>query len=166
MIEDLKNTADELARDGRLDKKLKNRLRFFEILSFVFGLITVYDIIFEGFYWFHVFLVVAVSFLFGFFALAKINQVKWDKKRKIVIIEKMDIFGIVILVLYITARILSDVYLHDYFDGNVSKVLAYTFFTIFGIALGRFAGTVVSIHHAEPNYRRKWRFTRKNKKGV
>ena len=35
MIEELKNTADELSRDGKLDKKLKRRLRFFEILTLI-----------------------------------------------------------------------------------------------------------------------------------
>jgi len=163
MIEELKNTADELFRDGKLDKKLKRRLRFFEFLTFIFGLITVYDIFFEGFYWFHVFLVVAFSFLFGFFGLAKINQVSWDKKRKVMVALKMDVFGVIILVLYIISRILSDMYLHDYFDGNMSKVFAYTFFTIFGVTLGRFVGVLVSIYLAEPKKHRKFRFLRRSK---
>lgn len=163
MIEELKNTADELSRDGKLDKKLKRRLRFFEVLTFIFGLITVYDILFEGFYWFHVFLVVAFSFLFGFFALAKINQVSWDKKRKVMVALKMDVLGVVVLVLYITSRILSDIYLHDYFDGNMAKVFAYTFFTIFGVTLGRFVGVLISIYKAEPEKHRKFRFLRRSK---
>ncbi|MEZ4113967.1 MAG: hypothetical protein R3B65_00695 [Candidatus Paceibacterota bacterium] len=82
MIEELKNTADELYRDGKLDKKLKRRLRFFEVLIFIFGLITVYDILFEGFYWFHVSLVVAGSFLVGFLLLSKIHKVSWDKRKQ------------------------------------------------------------------------------------
>lgn len=163
MIEELTKTADELSRDGKLDKKLQRRLRIFEILSFIFGLVTVYDILFEGFYWFHVFLVVAFSFLFGFFLLAKINDVSWDKKRKMMVTLKMDIWGIVILLLYVAARILSDAYLHDFFDGNVSKVLAYTFFTAFGISLGRFVGSLVFIYLAEPNGHRKYRFSRREK---
>ncbi|MDQ5883159.1 MAG: hypothetical protein QG654_71 [Patescibacteria group bacterium] len=163
MIEELKNTADELSRDGKIDKKLKRRLRFFEILTFIFGLITVYDILFEGFYWFHVFLVVAISFVFGFFLLAKINEVSWDKKKKMMVSLKMDIWGISILVLYIATRILSDAYLHDFFDGNMSKVFAYTFFTIFGVTLGRFVGVLVSIYLAEPKGHRKFRFSRRSK---
>lgn len=163
MIDELTKTADELSRDGKIDKKLKRRLRVFEILSFLFGVITVYDILFEGFYWFHVFLVVAFSFLFGFFLLAKINEVSWDKKRKMMVTLKMDIWGIVIIVLYVAARLLSDAYLHDFFDGNVSKVLAYTFFTAFGVSLGRFVGSLVFIYLAEPNGHRKYRFSRREK---
>lgn len=155
MIEELHKTADELAKDGKLDKRLKRRLSFFKVLSFLFGLITVYDILFEGFYWFHVFLVVAFSFIFGFFLLAKINEVSWDRKKKVMVILKMDIWGIAILVLYITARILSDAYLHDFFDGNVTKVLAYTFFTAFGVTLGRFVGSLASIYNAKPKTRGK-----------
>jgi uncharacterized membrane protein len=163
MIEELHKTADELSREGKLDKKLKRRLRFFEILTFLFGLITVYDILFEGFYWFHVFLVVAFSFLFGFFGLAKINQVSWDKKRKVMVALKMDIFGVIILALYITSRILSDMYIHDYFEGNMTKVFAYTFFTIFGVTMGRFVGVLVSIYKAQPKGSRKFRLLRRSK---
>jgi Trk-type K+ transport system membrane component len=163
MIEELKNTADELSRDGKLDKKLKRRLRFFEILTFIFGLITVYDILFEGFYWFNVFLVVALSFVFGFFALSKINKVSWDKRKQMMVTLKMDIWGVFILVVYVLTRIVSDIYLHDFFDGNMSKVFAYTFFTIFGVTLGRFVGVLVSIYLAEPKKHRKFRFLRRSK---
>ena len=163
MTEELKNTADDLSRDGELDKKLKRRLQFFEILTFIFGLITVYDILFEGFYWFNVFLVVALSFVFGFFALSKINKVSWDKRKQTMVTLKMDIWGILILVVYISTRIISDIYLHDFFDGNMSKVFAYTFFTIFGVTLGRFVGVLVSIYIAEPKRHRKFRFLRRSK---
>ena len=163
MIEELKNTADELLREGKLDKKLKRRLWFFEVLCFVFGLITVYDILFEGFYWFDVFLVVAVSFFFGFFILSKLNKVSWDKRKQMMVTLKMDIWGVFILISYIATRIISDVYLHDFFDGNASKVFAYTFFTIFGVTLGRFVGVLVSIYKAEPKRHRKFRFLRRSR---
>ncbi len=163
MIEELRNTADELSRDGKLDKKLKRRLRFFEILSFVFGFITIYDILFEGFYWFYVFLVVAASFLFGFFVLSQINRVSWDKRKQMIVATKMDIWGVFILVFYIATRILSDVYLNNIFDGNASKVFAYTFFTIFGVAVGRFVGSLVLIYLAEPSRHRKFRFLKRDK---
>ncbi len=163
MIDELTKTADELSRDGKIDKKLKRRLRIFEVLSFIFGLITVYDILFEGFYWFHVFLAVAFSFLFGFFLLAKINEVSWDKKRKMMVTLKMDIWGVVIIILYIAARLLSDIYMHGFFEGEVSKVLAYTFFTAFGVTLGRFVGSLVFIYLAEPKSHRKFRFSRREK---
>ncbi len=160
MLEELQ-IADELHKEGRLDKKLKRRLWIFEILSFVFGLITVYDILFEGFYWFHVFLAVSVSFLFGFWVLEKINKVVWDKKRQIMVTEKMDIWAVLILVFYISSRIISDVYLHDFFDGNLPSVFAYTFFTAFGITLGRFVGTLFSIYMAQPKSFLKFRLRKK-----
>ncbi|MEZ4103007.1 MAG: hypothetical protein R3B55_00290 [Candidatus Paceibacterota bacterium] len=163
MIEELKNTADELYRDGKLDKKLKRRLRFFEVLIFIFGLITVYDILFEGFYWFHVSLVVAGSFLVGFLLLSKIHKVSWDKRKQMMVTLKMDIWGISILILYVIARLISDVYLQDFFDGNTTKVFAYTFFTIFGVTLGRFIGVLVSIYLAEPKRHRKSRFLKNEK---
>jgi hypothetical protein len=165
MIEELKLTADELHREGRLDKKISRRLKVFKFLSFIFGLITVYDILFEGFYWFHVFIVVSVSFLIGLMVLAKMHKVVWDKKKQIMVTQKMDIFGIFILVAYIGARVFSDAYLNEFFNGNVSKVLAYTFFIIFGVTLGRFVGTLISIYLAQPKSHRRLRFFRR-KKGV
>jgi len=162
MLEELQ-IADELHKEGRLDKKLKTRLRIFELLSFIFGLVTVYDILFEGFYWFHVFLVVAVSFLFGFLILARINKAVWDKKRQVVVAGKMDIWATAILILYIVSRIVSDVYLHEYFDGNLADVFAYTFFSAFGITLGRFVGTLISIYLAKPKKFPKIRFIKKKK---
>jgi hypothetical protein len=154
MIDDL-TIADSLDKEGRLDKKLKRRLWFFEMLCFLFGLITFYDIVFEGFHWFHVFLVVAVSFLFGFLVLRNVHKVFWDKKKKIVMAGKMDIFGVLLMAGYIGARILSDVYLRDFFDGNITKVLAYTFFIIFGVTLGRFVGVLLSISDAIPKFHKK-----------
>lgn len=165
MIDELKTTADELHREGKLDKKISRRLTVFKFLSFLFGLITVYDILFEGFYWFHVFLVVAGSFLVGMIIISKMHKVTWDKRRQIMVTQKMDIFGIFILVSYIGARIFSDAYLNEYFDGNISKVLAYTFFIIFGVTFGRFVGTLISIYLAQPKSHRRLRFFRR-KKGV
>lgn len=160
MLEELQ-IADELHKEGRLDIKLKRRLRIFETLSFVFGLITIYDILFEGFYWFHVFIVVSLSFLFGFLVLEKINKVVWDKKRQIMVAEKMDVWAILILIFYIASRLVSDAYLHDFFNGNLPSVFAYTFFTAFGITLGRFVGTLTSIYKAQPEGFLKFRFRKK-----
>lgn len=163
MIDELKATADELHREGKLDKKISRRLTIFKFLSFLFGLITIYDILFEGFYWFQVFLVVAGSFLVGMIIISKMHKVAWDKRRQIMVTQKMDIFGIFILVSYVGARIFSDAYLNDFFDGNISKVLAYTFFIIFGVTLGRFVGTLTSIYLAQPKSHRRLRFFRRKK---
>ncbi len=160
MLEELQ-IADELHKEGRLDKKLKKRLRVFELLSFIFGLITVYDILFEGFYWFHVFLVVSVSFLFGFLILSRINKAVWDKKRQVMVAGKMDVWAILLFIFYISSRIISDVYLHDFFDGNLADVFAYTFFSAFGITLGRFVGTLTSMYLAKPKRFLKSKLTKK-----
>lgn len=147
MLEELQTTED-LEKAGKLDKKLKIRLRIFKILLFLFGIITVYDVLFEGFYWFHVFLVVSVSFLFGFVLLFKINDVKWDGRKRIMTAQKMDLYGGIILFLYIVLRILADIYIKGYFYGSVKDILAYTFFSTFGIVLGRYIGSMVAIHKA------------------
>lgn len=159
MLEELQ-IAENLHREGKLDRKLKRRLRLFKVLSFLFGLITAYDILFEGFYWFHVFVVVAISFIFGFLVLAKINKISWDKHRQIMVTGKMDLWGIFILVAYILARFFSDTYLPEFFDGSVSKALAYTFFVAFGVTLGRFVGTLVAVYLAQPKSHQKLRFRR------
>ena len=147
MIEELQ-TAEDLEKAGRLDKKLKVRLKIFKVLLFLFGVITAYDVLFEGFYWFHVFLVVAASFLFGFVLLFKINDVKWDGRRRRMYAQKMDIYGGIIVFLYIVLRILADIYIKGYFYGSVKDILAYTFFSTFGIMLGRYIGSIVAIHKA------------------
>lgn len=154
MIEDL-GVADALHKEGKLDKKLKRRLWFFEGICFVFGLITVYDILFEGFYWFYVFLVVALSFLFGFLVLRRVHKVFWDKKKQVLMAGKVDALGIVLMVCYVGARLISDIYLRDFFDGNITKVLGYTFFIIFGVTSGRFVGVLLSISDALPKYHKK-----------
>lgn len=162
MLEELK-TAEELHREGKLEKKLRRRIRIFEILSFLFGLITLYDIVIEGFYWFHVFLVVSISFLFGLFVMARIHKVSWDKRRQVMNANKMDLWGFLILVLYVGARIASERYLPDFFQGNVSMAIGYTFFIACGVTLGRFVGILAAIHKAEPKRHQKLRFLRKNK---
>lgn len=157
MIEDLKLTTDNLVRDGKLERKLRIRLRILEIISFVFGLITLYDIIFEGFYYFHVFLVVAISFLFGFLIMSKTSKVAWDKKRQVIVALKMDLIGVLILVAYIGFRIVFDFYLKDFWGGNLSRGFAYTFFIIFGVTLGRLLGMFVAVYKTEPNNHKRFR---------
>jgi hypothetical protein len=138
-------TARELVREGKLDRKLRIRLLVYIFLSVLFGGGVLYDILSYGLSWSLALGFASASFLFGL-VFSKMNRVAWDEKREVVTLGRIDIVGIVFFLSYVVLRFLMQQFLEQHF--KLITVSGLTYATVFGLMLGLLLGSFVTIHKA------------------
>lgn len=138
-------TLGKLASEGKLDRALRLRLAVFIVVVLLCGAAAFYDVVS---YRINAFLLIgfaSASMLLGLFIFSRMNTIEWNEEREVVMLKRFDVFGTVMLVLYILIRIVTKSFLDDYFH-NVVTVSAITYATVFGVMLGRLFGILITIH--------------------
>jgi peptidoglycan/LPS O-acetylase OafA/YrhL len=138
-------TVRMLMRSGKVESKLRIRLIILLTLSILFGISLLYTIttyrlsiiLFSGF--------ASFGFLIGLLFLFRISPVKWDEKKEVITLGKIDVAAAVMFVLYcLIDFVLKDV-LSQYLD-NIIAISAGTYAVVFGCMFGRFFGTIIMMY--------------------
>ncbi len=145
MFEEIQ-TVHKLSRKGKFDTPLTVRLVLFIALVLLFGALVFDDIFFKGVLWYSLVVPFIVGFPFGFYVLSQMNEISWDRKRRIVTVSRIDVFGIIILALYWAIRLFGAKYFLQQFYHNVLTISGATFSLFFGIMVGRLRKVFLTIH--------------------
>ncbi len=145
MFEEI-GTIRKLNKQGKLDRPLRLRLALFVALVIIFGLIVSNDIFIKGVKWYSLVIPFVVGFPLGFFLLSRTSEVTWDRRRRIMKVSQLDLFGVLILLLYWIVRLVGAKYFLEHFYHNVLTISGATFTLLFGMMLGRLRKVTLSIH--------------------
>lgn len=120
-----------------IDKRLRLRLRIYFLISSVLALILIFNIIRGELRWDFGLIALLTGILIGM-VTSRMFHISWDKNAKKVI-SRLDVYGIIILVLYILLEINRDKIVgyvtHDFEVGAIG------FAVLAGIMFGRVMGT-------------------------
>jgi hypothetical protein len=120
-----------------IDKKLRRRLRIYFLISAILLLILLYNVIRGALRWDLGIAALLVGIIVGIVA-SRMYHISWDKNAKKVI-SRLDIYGIIILVLYVLLEIFRERIVgfvtHDFEVGTIG------FAILAGIMFGRVLGT-------------------------
>jgi hypothetical protein len=119
-----------------IDKKLRNRLRLYAVISVILSGIVIYDIFVGIVSFFFALIGITVGAALGIVS-SRMYHLSWDHDAKKVI-SRMDIFGIIILVLYIISALLRRIVIEQFVHGPA--VWGVTFALATGIMIGRVVG--------------------------
>jgi len=133
-------------RAGMLHVRVRTRLLLLSMVALLGIGVTVHDIFFRGL---NVFIVIAVAFigmLFGFYVMAHMYNVKWHEQEEVLTLGRIDIVGVLILILYLVVReIAYRSFAHFFTNTYVVSGIVLAFF--WGIIIGRLYGIIVRISH-------------------
>lgn len=141
------DTVLSLLKEKKVHKKLLFRLVVLTITTVIYGGIFVYDILWKGLPVWITLPFIILSYIAGMVFFSKIGSVTWDAKKEILLAGKMDIFGFVLIALYIAIRFNTETLIgHVYTNTLIISGLSISVF--FGMMLGRLLGTFKIIHRA------------------
>jgi len=144
-----------LVREGSLDRKLKIRIFIFALIAALCGALVLYDIISYKLHLIAPSVAAVGGFLVGYALLARINPISWDEEREVVVLGRIDAFGIAVIAIYVAIRILTKSMLEEQ-AYNVITISGVTYASVFGIMVGRLFGmlkTIQRVHsEARPDF--------------
>lgn len=133
----------ELREDGKIHGKLLFRLyMMLAMVVLAFGFI-IYDITIGHLNFQLALICVLVTSILGFL-MSKTNKIIWDEKQELLVAGKMDLISVIVLALYIVARVASDIYLNNLYHNSVI-VFGISMSILAGFALGRYLGLVFTV---------------------
>jgi hypothetical protein len=120
-----------------VDKKLQTRLRLYFLIASVLFIVFLYNIIRGALRWDLGIISLLIGIFIGIIS-SRMYHISWDKNAKKVI-GRLDIYGIIILILYVVLEIFRDKLVtfvtHDFEVGTIG------FAILAGIMFGRVLGT-------------------------
>lgn len=143
MRESLKLVQD-LRRAGQLHKKLVFRTWLLTIISVLLMAGVVYDIVRYGISIYLSLGIGAVAFLLGLFVFSRMSSVEWDEAKEVINVGRMDILGVVVLIVYIG----SEMWLRNIISvhyGDVAGSVGYLLMGIGASLLGRSVAVIVAV---------------------
>lgn len=119
-----------------LDKKLRFRLRIYFIITLIFLILFIYNLIRGDLNILYGFLGLLIGTVFGIMS-SRMFHISWDKDANRVV-GRLDIFGIGILIIYVIVEFYRNQIVSYFTHGT--EVTAVSFAVVAGIMLGRVLG--------------------------
>jgi hypothetical protein len=79
------------------------------------------------------------------------NPLKWDKRKELLVVTKIDKLGFFIIAVYIGLRIFTDIYLDQIYH-NVIMITGLSLATVFGVAFGRLVASLKAIKETHTEF--------------
>jgi hypothetical protein len=139
--------AHELNKEGFLHKKLIFRLFILGTISVVSAAIVIFNILERGLNPAIAIGFSSAGFLFGVWIFYRMNPVKWDEEKELLVVSKIDKWGFVILGIYIVLRIIARFYIEHLYH-SVVILTGLTLAMVFGVSFGRLIASLSAIRKA------------------
>ena len=140
-----KKVVDDLKKAGKIHQKLIKRVRVLTIISILLTGVTVYEILRYGISVSISIGIAVVAFLLGVFVFTHMSKIVWDEESQMISTGRLDMFGGLIIVLYIGFEVGLRTVIESHF-GAMAGSSGYLLMGIGASLLGRAAGTLWHIN--------------------
>lgn len=137
-------TLRELKSSGKLHKKLVAQIRILTLISLALLSVVAYQIVVHGLNVWVTATIAIISFILGLLVFSKMNKLVWNEEDEVIQTGRMELLGVVIIVLYIAFEMGLRTLVNAEFSGTFAAT-AYLLAGIGSSLLGRSVGTLVAI---------------------
>lgn len=133
-----------LKDDGKLHGRLVLQIRILSVISLILLAVVAYQVVIGGLAASISFALIAFGFAMGLLVFSKMNKLVWNEEDEVIQTGRMELFGFVILTLYIVFEVGLRTILKEEFAGTFGAV-GYLLAAIGSSLLGRSLGTLIAI---------------------